>query len=441
MSSEKISNEEHSAAVKTSRRGNESQKTKDTSYREVTTETREPTPLDSNPQRSRAEEVQNYNCNTSDPVGKLVATHSAVFQQYLLNAEKNLPKSLDLQADHGKGLEQQKQERLPWTGQANELQNNNTILPSPNHALQYYQMQLMLREQQNKSRLLIARQQHDLLTGASTQEHEASAVQNSFDLDTASEALSISLNSNPSKRKATGDETSSACSRASTEGVKRRRNEEGYQFEHEFDSNQPAVENMGHSAEPQTLGAVGPSDITGRTEEGASGSPSPTSTIQLPGVPSNDGSNTQESIDHSISVEQLLKRVSELEDENSRLKKTQKDTGKPPRVQVFHVLDDEAKIICLEEPTWTFDSNDKLQLKAESRLTDYAQYLLRNPDIVCMIHKSYSTPQMSRNQIADAIITGTMLSPTPIYESMRLRSYPSHALLRKDNPEIVVRYK
>jgi hypothetical protein len=440
VSSEKISNEEHSATVKTSRNGKESQKTKDASCRKLTTETREPTSLDSNPPGLCAKEVQDYNCSTSNTIAQISAIERALLQRHSLNAE-HLPKSFDIHASYGKGLEQQQQQRLPLASQANELQNTNSHLPFPDYVLQDYQRQLMLLEQQNKKRLLLARQQDDLITGASTQEHEASVVQDSFHLDTASEALPISLDSNPSKRKAVGDGNSSACSRASTEGVKRRRNEDGYQIEHEFDSNQPAVEDMGHLAESQTLGAIGPSDIIGRTEKGALGSPSPTNTIQLSGVVSNDGGNTQESTDHSISVEQLLKRVSELEDENSRLKKTQRDTGKPPRVQVFHVLDDETKTICLEEPTWTFDSNDKLQLKAESRLTDYEQYLLHNPDIVCMVHKSYSAPHISRNQTADALVTGTMLSPTPIYESMQLRSYPSHALLRKENPEIIGRNK
>src|SRR5271155_445251 len=40
-----------------------------------------------------------------------------------------------------------------------------------NHALQDYQMQLMLLEQQNKKRLMMARQEQDNITGGSSSTH------------------------------------------------------------------------------------------------------------------------------------------------------------------------------------------------------------------------------------------------------------------------------
>lgn len=123
----------------------------------------------------------------------------------------------------------------------------------------------------------------------------------------------------------------------------------------------------------------------------------------------------------SALIDRLQKRVSELENE---IKEKPKSTQKRPRIQVFHMVENnERPITCLQEPTWTFNSNDMISLKAELPLivsTD--QHLQCNQDIVIAVYKKYRAPYGSPTYIAKQVKSDTMPPPRPYDESIQLVS-------------------
>jgi hypothetical protein len=126
-------------------------------------------------------------------------------------------------------------------------------------------------------------------------------------------------------------------------------------------------------------------------------------------------------------MEELRQRISMLVRENAELKNgSHPNVGQPVsvaqfRYQVLHVIEDNnIATTCLEEPIWTFDSQDRLELKPEKPLLDPTLYLEQHADIAFVVRKYYTSPLRTRAQIREIFEAETMPSPKHSRETITL---------------------
>ncbi|KAH5758126.1 hypothetical protein HBI17_069400 [Parastagonospora nodorum] len=121
-------------------------------------------------------------------------------------------------------------------------------------------------------------------------------------------------------------------------------------------------------------------------------------------------------------VDRLLKRIEELEKGTKKLEILSGQGSRPSRFQILHLLDNDEKVVCLQEPTWTFGEDFRLQLKAELPLVDLATHLRKNDDISFLVYKSYATPRVSTTELAESLEAGVLPTPEPSHEFIQILS-------------------
>ncbi|KAI4941244.1 hypothetical protein J4E91_010821 [Alternaria rosae] len=241
--------------------------------------------------------------------------------------------------------------------------DNDTTEPLPppppgqgNHALQDYQMQLMLLEQQNKKRLLMARQEQDQIASGIS---DLPFAQNSLPTkvpEAVHSALMPETNYNPALRP--------KMQQSPLHSI---------QNIHLAHSTEASAQKQGRSGESQL-------------------------------------------------VSRLLRRIDELEKATKRPEHQPVQGSSPLRFQVLHLLDDANSTVCLQEPTWTFGKNGRLQLRAELPLVDLDTHLRKNDDISFVVYKSYATPTFSATELAECLETGVLPAPEPSNEFIKIMS-------------------
>lgn len=251
--------------------------------------------------------------------------------------------------------------------------------PQGNHALQDYQMQLMLLEQQNKKRLLMARQEQD----------EAATT------TVAEPGTPSSLPTLPAPIPSRSD---------------------SYRY--------PNPLRSGHLDDPFNLPPPPPRDLYA-SESGSFADSRQYNTTSFDSM-SNPApaplDPTRAGPDERELVNKLRKQIEDLERDLGRLKHATPREPRPPRFLVLHVVEGEPKTYCLQPPTWTFGKRGKLELKAESPLANIDTHLRRNDDISFLVYKFYSTPWINNTDLAESLESGVLPSPESSLESIEIRS-------------------
>jgi hypothetical protein len=228
-----------------------------------------------------------------------------------------------------------------------QLETQIISQPAGNHALQDYQMQLMLLEQQNKKRLLLARQEQENMASGTSDLPYSGSSHIGRNLDAGfNPMLPPDIRRSPVPFQSTN------------------------------------LSSFRAEVAAQTHGQVGESDLVSR----------------------------------------LLKRIEDLERGSNISEHSPSERPRSPRFQVLHVLDDDNKTVCLQDPTWTFGQGSGLRLKAELPLFDLDSYLRRNDEILFLVFKSYATPRISTTDLAENLETGVLPAPEPSQEYIEIRS-------------------
>jgi hypothetical protein len=288
----------------------------------------------------------------------------------------NILHNLTISRDQTEASNFKKERLLAIEDETFEQQQLSQQHEPSSHALQDYQMQLMLLQQQNKKRLLMARQEQGqgnfprTMSKGPTQESDVPK-----------------LYSPGSSTKQTPDY--------------------GPKISYNI---------------PQYLFGSGPN--AGLLPRNISDQQTPYPYANVPSIAAasvNATAETNAQLGEIGLVNQLLRRIEALEAENKRLNNPLSQVNRSPRFQVFHELA-HSHTVCLQEPSWTFDNHGNLELKEELPLIDLETHLRRNDDLAFLIYKSYSTPWISKTELAELLETGIMPSPEPSRESITIRS-------------------
>ncbi|KAJ8106818.1 hypothetical protein OPT61_g9290 [Boeremia exigua] len=143
-------------------------------------------------------------------------------------------------------------------------------------------------------------------------------------------------------------------------------------------------------------------------------------TMHTSDLASSRGGITAQNHSQSDLIDQLLKRIDDLEGIGNRKESDVVRGSTLHRFKVLHVLDQ--KIKCLEEPTWAFEQNNRVRLKPESPLIDLDTYLRRNEDVSFLVYKLYESPSVSVADLAERFETGVLPAPEPTHEYIDIRS-------------------
>jgi hypothetical protein len=275
-----------------------------------------------------------------------------------------------------------------------------------NHALEDYQMQLMLLEQQKKKRdLMVSQHSISLASGTPDMKFDPILAPPGMPPQFYPQNMSPGPNSNPMMRPPSSQPNG------------------GPQFNGQpMTQEQMQAPNMPFSTE---------SSRPGRSPE-VSFAPSMSSNIQQPPMyvfpntyptqPTGTSAQIHGNTGESELVSRLLRRIDDLERGLRTSEHPPVQGPSTPRFQILHVLDDFPKTVCLEEPTWTFGIEAGLKLKAESPLMNLDTYLRKNNDISFLVYKTYKTPRVSASDLVESIETGVLPAPEPSYESIRIMS-------------------
>lgn len=294
----------------------------------------------------------------------------------------NLIKKLTISRDQTEASNFQKERLLAIEDETFEQRQAQQPALAPPHALQDYQMQLMLLEQQNKKRLLMARQEQD----------NDSYPPAGFPPASPSMPAGPAQASHVSPFYPPGSNTTQLQ-----------------------DIGMPMSWNL-----PQLPIRSGPS--AGQLPRSTSAQQTADAYKDAQGLASmNAKAKKDVQLGDVGLVNQLLSRIEALEAENKRLVNPMGQPNRPSRFQVFHVLA-RSETVCLQEPSWTFNKHGNLEMKEELPLVDLETHLRRNDDLAFLVYKSYSTPWISKTDLAEVLETGVMPSPEPSHESITIRS-------------------
>ena len=121
-------------------------------------------------------------------------------------------------------------------------------------------------------------------------------------------------------------------------------------------------------------------------------------------------------------LQQLLDRISSLEEENKSLMAVQ---DSHPSWETLHIIQDDGgpnKVMYLEEPTWALGPRGEFALKAHFPVNDIEGYLRQKQGVAFCIAKFYSATHQ-QEEVQRAVRDKTPLPrPKPLQESIRFES-------------------